>query len=111
MPNAQIPEAVIPLTADGTALGAVTVNPTTVIYPGTIVNLYSSVAGTKVCKVLSVADDGTGVLKLGPVQTTKTDTISYGYSDVSAWKIANSATLFVEKQIVPVEFLYRGIAV
>ena len=109
MPFTKIPAAVVALTADGTTTGTVTVAATVVLLPGTRVNLYSAAAGSLECIV--VAADILGVVSLRPVALTQNDhkQLNYGLAGqtLAGWKLADSAVLMIEAQIVPVLDLYR----
>ena len=119
MPFANIPSDVILLTGDGTTDGTVTVATTNVPKPGTIVNLYSSVAGGIECIVVK-ADTSTGILHMRPRPSgsaddsgavsaaNRTQRLQYGLgsADLSAWKVVDIAALMIEAQIIPVQPLF-----
>jgi hypothetical protein len=104
--HVQIYEQVIPITVNGTTDGFVTVAATNNLYPGTKVVLYSAGAGAFEGIITSYSDTGVVGLRRLPTDLFDTQKVSYGRSDVSAWTVAGSATIFIERQIVPVEHLH-----
>jgi len=107
MPFSQIGDAMYPLTGDGNAAGYVTIDPASDLLPGTTVNLYSPGAGSLECLVLDFKSDGKVYLRAKPTTMNDPRRVSYGYTDVSAWTVVGGAKLFVERQIVQVDNLYR----
>lgn len=97
------PNAVYPLTVDGTTTGYVTVDDATALYPGTIVNLWSNTAQLE-CIITEYNDDGTVGLRATPQGLIdQANRYNFGRTDVSDFKVADGAKIMIEKQIVPIE--------
>ena len=113
MPHSQIWDHCMPVTVNGTSAGFVGVSNNYTVLVGTIVNLYSAGAGSLECVVTEVQDPvgANQMIGLRARATTKVDPhkVDYGRTSLSAWTVAGSATVNVERQIVPVDILYRSI--
>lgn len=112
MPFSSVPAAVIALTADGSTAGTVTVAVANAPKVGQKGYLFSSVAGSLAIQVIAV-NATTGVVTLRQRPLTNADIavrLTYGaYGDLSAWKLADSASLQFEAQDIPTQPLYRGV--
>ena len=107
MPAINCPKVRAALTSDGGADGYVAVADNSDFYPGAIVNI----ADTAGAAAEFVITDLSGTTKIGLRATGRTDSASgkdgsARYTrggDLSAWKVANTAAISQERQVVSVE--------
>lgn len=98
------------LTGNGTSAGTVTIANTYAIYPGTKCTLWSNPVGGAISMEMMIVYAQNGTLYMRQLPTSisdKTNQLSYGYTDCSAYLVADGACLYIHQQTIAVDHLYR----
>lgn len=99
MPFANTPQAHAALSADGDALGYVTVADATKFYPGANVWLYAAALGSKEYVITDIAGNKIGLREV----LERYGGAQYGRTPVTQWTTAGGATISQAPQTVDVE--------